>query len=68
MTEAAIADPEWPSGGRRAWGPIWNLLRTAARENGWSADRQAFVQQRGSGVLDSSLLLMSSVGFVSPYV
>ena len=38
------------------------------RENGWSADRQAFVQQCGSGVLDSSLLRMLSVGFVSPYV
>ena len=37
------------------------------REKGWSADQQAFVQQYGSGVLDSSLLPMSSVGFVSPY-
>jgi hypothetical protein len=30
------------------------------REKGWSADQQAFVQQDGSGVLDSSLLRMSS--------
>jgi GH15 family glucan-1,4-alpha-glucosidase len=37
------------------------------REKGWSTDQQAFVQQYGSGVLDSSLLRMSSVGFVSPH-
>jgi GH15 family glucan-1,4-alpha-glucosidase len=35
-------------------------------ERGWNADRQAFVQHYGDKVLDSSLLRMSSVGFVAP--
>jgi GH15 family glucan-1,4-alpha-glucosidase len=37
------------------------------RDEGWSAKRRAFVQHYGSEVLDSSLLRMSSVGFISPY-
>ena len=36
-------------------------------ERGWSSERQAFVQQYDDRVLDSSLLRMSSVGFVSPH-
>ncbi|TWP49447.1 glycoside hydrolase family 15 protein [Lentzea tibetensis] len=35
-------------------------------ENGWSAQRHAFVQHYGSEVLDSSLLRMASVGFIAP--
>ena len=34
---------------------------------GWNSERQAFVQQYDDRVLDSSLLRMSSVGFVSPH-
>jgi len=33
---------------------------------GWSDARQAFVQHSKTDVLDSSLLRMSSVGFISP--
>lgn len=33
---------------------------------GWSDDREAFVQQYGSTVLDASLLYMPLVGFVAP--
>ena len=33
---------------------------------GWNAERGAFVQQYGDKVLDSSLLRMSSVGFIAP--
>src|SRR6187455_2138974 len=33
---------------------------------GWSEDRQAFVQHSKTDVLDSSLLRMTSVGFISP--
>ncbi|MET7451995.1 glycoside hydrolase family 15 protein [Streptomyces sp. NPDC005574] len=33
---------------------------------GWSGNRQAFVQHYGSDVLDSSLLRMATVGFVTP--
>ena len=35
-------------------------------DRGWSAERRAFVQHYGSDVLDSSLLRMSSVGFIAP--
>ena len=35
-------------------------------QHGWNAERQAFVQHYATQVLDSSLLRMSSVGFVSP--
>ena len=35
-------------------------------QNGWNAERQAFVQHYQTQVLDSSLLRMSSVGFVAP--
>ncbi|WP_426567554.1 glycoside hydrolase family 15 protein [Streptomyces canus] len=33
---------------------------------GWSEGRQAFVQHYGSDVLDSSLLRMATVGFITP--
>jgi GH15 family glucan-1,4-alpha-glucosidase len=33
---------------------------------GWNADRSAFVQHYDDSVLDSSLLRMSSVGFIAP--
>jgi GH15 family glucan-1,4-alpha-glucosidase len=36
-------------------------------ERGWNTERQAFVQQYDDRVLDSSLLRMARVGFVSPY-
>ena len=35
-------------------------------DKGWDSDRRAFVQHYGSKVLDSSLLRMSSVGFIAP--
>lgn len=36
-------------------------------EQGWSAERRAFVQQYGEPVLDASLLKMAQVGFVAPH-
>ena len=36
-------------------------------ERGWSPERGAFVQHYDDQVLDSSLLRMSRVGFISPY-
>jgi len=41
---------------------IYDQIMTA----GWSEARQAFVQHYETDVLDSSLLRMSSVGFISP--
>ncbi len=35
-------------------------------ERGWSSERQAFVQHYQTEVLDSSLLRMSTVGFITP--
>ncbi|MFB6807987.1 glycoside hydrolase family 15 protein [Streptomyces sp. NPDC056387] len=48
----------------------WTAARDAVFlqivERGWSTERQAFVQNYASDVLDASLLLMPKVGFVSP--
>jgi GH15 family glucan-1,4-alpha-glucosidase len=47
----------------------WRTERDAIYEQimdaGWSEDRQAFVQHSKTDVLDSSLLRMTSVGFIS---
>ncbi|MFF4487842.1 glycoside hydrolase family 15 protein [Streptomyces sp. NPDC001544] len=55
----------WPAAADR-----WHAARDAAYEQvmakGWSEGRQAFVQHYGSDVLDSSLLRMSTVGFLTP--
>ncbi|MEV6289457.1 glycoside hydrolase family 15 protein [Streptomyces sp. NPDC051896] len=55
----------WPSASDR-----WHAERDAVYEQvmakGWSEERQAFVQHYGSEVLDSSLLRMATVGFVTP--
>ncbi|EGX58605.1 glycoside hydrolase 15-like protein [Streptomyces zinciresistens K42] len=56
--------------GRPAAIARWKLARDACygqvMTKGWSAGRQAFVQHYGSDVLDSSLLRMSTVGFLTP--
>jgi GH15 family glucan-1,4-alpha-glucosidase len=48
----------------------WQAERDAIYDQimskGWSPEREAFVQHYGSTVLDSSLLRMPKVGFVSP--
>jgi GH15 family glucan-1,4-alpha-glucosidase len=36
-------------------------------ERGWNATERAFTQHYGTEVLDSSLLLMPLMGFVSPF-
>jgi hypothetical protein len=69
MTEAAIADHGLdPHKGEGAWArAIESAADGLPREKGGITDQQAFVQQYGNGVLDSSQLRMSSVGFVSPH-
>lgn len=42
-----------------------NILRQVM-ERGWSTERQSFVQNYEDTTLDASLLLMPSVGFISP--
>jgi GH15 family glucan-1,4-alpha-glucosidase len=48
----------------------WRAERDAVYDQimaaGWNEDRQAFVQHSKTNVLDSSLLRMTSVGFISP--
>ncbi|MFI9046958.1 glycoside hydrolase family 15 protein [Streptomyces sp. NPDC053427] len=58
------------SNGRPATAAHWqeardNIYRQVMAK-GWSEERQAFVQHYGSEVLDSSLLRMSTVGFIIP--
>ncbi|GEL19789.1 glycoside hydrolase family 15 protein [Pseudonocardia asaccharolytica] len=59
------------SHGRPAAVGRWTEARDAIydqiMEKGWNPRRRAFVQHYGGEVLDSSLLRMSRVGFVSPY-
>jgi GH15 family glucan-1,4-alpha-glucosidase len=56
--------------GRPASTGAWTDQRDAVYDQimnrGWSADRGAFVQHYGAQVLDSSLLRMATVGFISP--
>jgi GH15 family glucan-1,4-alpha-glucosidase len=43
-----------------------DALYSQVMQRGWNAGRGAYVQHYGDSVLDSSLLRMSSVGFVAP--
>jgi GH15 family glucan-1,4-alpha-glucosidase len=56
--------------GRPAAIDRWRTQRDAIYDQiidrGWSDDRKAFIQHYGGEVLDSSLLRMTSVGFISP--
>jgi GH15 family glucan-1,4-alpha-glucosidase len=56
--------------GRPAPVDRWRKERDAIYDqimaNGWNENRQAFVQHPKTQVLDSSLLRMTSVGFISP--
>jgi GH15 family glucan-1,4-alpha-glucosidase len=58
------------SHGRPAPVDRWRTERDAIYEQimkrGWSSERQAFVQHYKTDVLDSSLLRMSTVGFITP--
>jgi GH15 family glucan-1,4-alpha-glucosidase len=58
------------SHGRPAAVDRWMEARDAIydqiMDKGWNPNRGAFVQHYGSEVLDSSLLRMSSVGFIAP--
>ncbi|MBB1246715.1 glycoside hydrolase family 15 protein [Streptomyces durbertensis] len=49
-----------------AWTAARDAVLRQVMERGWSPRRQAFVQHYDGEVLDASLLLMPTVGFVSP--
>jgi GH15 family glucan-1,4-alpha-glucosidase len=46
------------------WTATRDKILTQVMDRGWSPQRKAFVQHYGSEVLDASLLLMPTVGFV----
>lgn len=48
------------------WAAQRNAIYDQIMQKGWNREREAFVQRYDSHVLDSSLLRMSSVGFVTP--
>jgi len=49
-----------------AWEGVRDAIYTDIFENFWNADRQAFVQSKGSRTMDASTLLMPLVKFISP--
>ncbi|MER6348887.1 glycoside hydrolase family 15 protein [Streptomyces sp. NPDC001595] len=57
--------------GRPATPARWHAARDEIYDQvmskGWSEERQAFVQHYGGEVLDSSLLRMATVGFITPH-
>lgn len=48
------------------WGDARDEIYTQVLSKGWDPDKQAFVQHYGDDVLDSSLLRMPTVGFITP--
>lgn len=55
----------WPAAVQR-WTEERDAIYTQVMEKGWNEDKQAFVQEYSSDVLDSALLKMPKVGFMSP--
>ncbi|MBV9311456.1 MAG: glycoside hydrolase family 15 protein, partial [Solirubrobacterales bacterium] len=51
---------------RIGWGQARDRIYKQILDRGWHGDRRAFVQQYGTEVLDSSLLLMPLVKFLAP--
>ncbi|GAA3080218.1 glycoside hydrolase family 15 protein [Pseudonocardia yunnanensis] len=49
------------------WTEARDAIYEQIMEKGWNRESRTFVQHYGSETLDSSLLRMSSVGFISPY-
>jgi GH15 family glucan-1,4-alpha-glucosidase len=49
------------------WRSERDRLYQQIMQRGWNSDRHAFIQHYGTDVLDSSLLLMPLMGFVSPF-
>ncbi|GAA3973773.1 MULTISPECIES: glycoside hydrolase family 15 protein [Streptomyces] len=61
-----LADSKgWPAAHGR-WQTERNAVYEQVMAKGWNQQRQAFVQHYASDVLDSSLLRMATVGFLSP--
>jgi GH15 family glucan-1,4-alpha-glucosidase len=48
------------------WQDVRDEIHSDIYDEFWDADRQAFVQHKGSTTLDAACLLMPMVGFISP--
>ncbi|GAB3795457.1 glycoside hydrolase family 15 protein [Humibacter antri] len=59
-------DRGWP-GAVADWTQQRDAVYRQIMARGWNADRKAFVQHYGSDVLDASLLVMPTSGFLSPH-
>jgi GH15 family glucan-1,4-alpha-glucosidase len=59
-------DHGWPADLAR-WENERDAVYRQIMERGWSPDRRAFVQHYRTKVLDASLLLMPSSGFIAPH-
>ncbi|MEV6249467.1 glycoside hydrolase family 15 protein [Streptomyces sp. NPDC051742] len=60
----AYDDGRPAAGGR--WTDARDKIYAQVLDRGWDAKKQAFVQHYGDDVLDSSLLRMPTVGFITP--
>ncbi|MFI0989025.1 glycoside hydrolase family 15 protein [Streptomyces exfoliatus] len=60
----AYDDGRPAAGGR--WAAARDEIYAQVLDRGWDAKKQAFVQHYGDDVLDSSLLRMPTVGFITP--
>ena len=49
------------------WRDARDAIYNQVMSRGWNKEREAFVQEYDSTVLDSALLRMSSVGFITPH-
>jgi pentatricopeptide repeat protein len=61
-----LAEEQGRPGALTQWRAQRDAIYAQVWERGFHQDRQAFVQQYGDDVLDSSLLRMPQVGFVTP--
>ena len=53
------------SGPVEEWRAVRERIRADIHQNGWSEEKQSFVQYHGGDALDASLLLMAQLGFLS---
>jgi GH15 family glucan-1,4-alpha-glucosidase len=61
-----LAEANGRPAGTAHWQAARDQIYDQVMSKGWSDGRQAFVQHYGGDVLDSSLLRMATVGFVTP--
>ena len=61
-----LADKRSFPADRARWQRVRDQIYEDIMDNGWSAERQAFVQHYGSGALDAANLAMPWVFFLSP--